>query len=189
MLHSPWLLPVLVVLIAADAPFPVLPSETLLMSASAAAFGIGDWFGVVGLFAAALTGSVLGDVLVYSLGRGSNRMLHRKLERDGPLGGWVRRTLFRAPVVALVGARFVPGGRLVSTAAAGRVGLPLRRFLAGSVTSSVLWSGYMLAVGLALGPITGGRPLPCLAAGTAMAIVTAGVFAIVHRLRLHPQPA
>jgi hypothetical protein len=31
-LHSIWLLPVLVVMIAVDGPVPVLPSETLLMS-------------------------------------------------------------------------------------------------------------------------------------------------------------
>ena len=33
-LHSVWLLPSMVVMIGADGPFPVLPSETLLMSAS-----------------------------------------------------------------------------------------------------------------------------------------------------------
>jgi membrane-associated protein len=35
LLHSAWLLPVL----ALDGPFPVLPSEPLLMTASAVAFG------------------------------------------------------------------------------------------------------------------------------------------------------
>ena len=48
-------------------------------------------------------------------------------------------------MIALVGARLLPGGRLVSTAAAGRVGLPLRRFLPGSLASSAVWSVYMLA--------------------------------------------
>ena len=53
-LHSLWLLPVLAVMIAADGPVPVLPSETILMSAAAAAFGIHDLRGTVGLFVAAL---------------------------------------------------------------------------------------------------------------------------------------
>lgn len=182
-LHSPWLLLLLAAMIAVDGPFPVLPSEVLLMSASAAAFGTGDVLGVAGLFLAAVIGSLLGDQVVYWLGRTSSRFLHRRITREGPLTGWVRRTMFRAPVVALVGARFVPGGRLVSAAAAGLVELPLRRFVGGSAASGALWACYMLIVGLALGPITGGNPLLCLAAGVAMAVLTAAIFAVVHRLR------
>lgn len=181
-LHSVWLLPVLVVLIALDGPFPVLPSETLLMSAAAAAFGTHDLAAVVGLFVASILGSVLGDVLVYSLGRSSNRIL-RGAEKNCGIGAWVRRNLHSRPEVSLVGARLVPGGRLVSTAAAGRVRLPLRRFLPATTASSAVWSLYMLLVGLALGPMTRGNPLLCLAAGIAMAILTGGGFELVRRIR------
>ena len=96
---------------------------------------------------------------------------------------WVRANLFHRPVVALVGARLLPGGRLVSTAAAGRVGLPLRRFLPGSLVSSAVWSVYMLAVGMLLGPMVGGNPFLSLAAGVVMAVLTAGGFAVIQRLR------
>ena len=41
----------------------------------------------------------------------------------------------------------------------------------------------MLAVGMLLGPIVGGNPFLSLAAGTAMAVLTAGGFALVQRLR------
>ena len=164
-LHSLWLLPVLAVMIAADGPVPVLPSETILMSAAAAAFGIHDVRGIVGLFAAAVVGSVAGDMICFWLGRGSNRFLPAAARADCSLTLWVKANLFRRPVVALVGARLLPGGRLVSTAAAGRVGLPLRRFVAGSLVSSSVWSLYMLAVGMLLGPIVGGNPFLSLAAG------------------------
>jgi membrane protein DedA with SNARE-associated domain len=182
-LHSAWLLPVLVALIAIDGPVPMLPSETLLMSAAAAAFGGHDGLGVVGLFAAALAGSVIGDLAVFGLGRTSTRVLPRAADAESGLSAWVRANMFRRPVVALVGARFVPGGRLVSTAAAGRLGLPLRRLLVGSVVSSALWSVYMLVIGLAVGPMTGGNPLLCIAAGAVMAVVTAGAYAIGSRIR------
>ena len=89
----------------------------------------------------------------------------------------------RAGHVVLVGARLLPGGRLVSTAAAGRVGLPLRRFLPGSLMSSAVWSGYMLLIGMLLGPMVGGNPFLSLAAGAVMAVVTAGGFALVQRVR------
>ena len=182
-LHSLWLLPVLAVMIAADGPVPVLPSETILMSAAAAAFGVHDVRGIVGLFAAALVGSIAGDLLAFWLGRSSNRLLPAAAHADSGLGHWVRANLFHRPVVALVGARLLPGGRLVSTAAAGRVGLPLRRFLPGSLVSSAVWSVYMLAVGMLLGPMVGGNPFLSLAAGVAMAVLTAGGFAVIQRLR------
>jgi membrane protein DedA with SNARE-associated domain len=188
-LHSLWLLPVLTVMIAADGPVPVLPSETILMSAAASAFGVGDVRGIVGLFAAALVGSLAGDLLCFWLGRSSNRFLPAAAHAEHGLARWVRANLHRRPVTALVGARLLPGGRLVSTAAAGRVGLPMRRFLPGSLASSAVWSAYMLAIGMALGPIVGGNPLLSLAAGAVMAVVTAGGFALVQRLRARRRAA
>jgi membrane protein DedA with SNARE-associated domain len=170
-------------MIAIDAPFPVFPSETILMSAATTAFGGGDAGMVLGLFVAALAGSVLGDAIVFLLGRCSHRLLARTVDTESAVSSWVRRHMLRRPGIALVGARFVPGGRLVSTAAAGRFGLPVRRFLPWTVASSAAWSVYMLLIGLALGPVTGGNPLLSLAAGVVMAVLTAAGFAVVARLR------
>jgi membrane-associated protein len=188
-LRSSWLLPLLVVMIAVDAPFPVLPSETILMSASTTAFGGWDPGMVAGLFMAALVGSVLGDLVVFWLGRCSSRLLARGGDAESTVSVWARRHVLQRPGVVLVGARFVPGGRLVSTAAAGRYGLSLSRFLPWTVVSSAAWSGYMLLIGLALGPITGGNPLLSLLAGCVMAVLTAAGFAIVRRVRTARTPA
>jgi membrane-associated protein len=188
-LTSSWLLPLLIVMIAVDAPFPVLPSETILVSAATTAFGGGDAGMLLGLFVAALTGSVLGDAVVFWLGRCSHRLVSRTVETEYALLSWVRRHVLRRPGIALVGARFVPGGRLVSTAAAGRFGLPVRRFLPWTLASSAAWSVYMLLIGLALGPVTGGNPLLSLVAGVAMALVTAAGFAVVTRVRRTREPA
>jgi membrane protein DedA with SNARE-associated domain len=138
---------------------------------------------VFGLFIAALAGSVLGDAVVFWLGRCSHKLLSRTVDTECEIAAWVRRHMLRRPGIALVGARFVPGGRLVSTAAAGRFGLPVRRFLPWSIASSAAWSAYMLLIGLALGPVTGGDPLLSLFAGVAMALVTAVAFAVVSKLR------
>jgi membrane protein DedA with SNARE-associated domain len=182
-LRSSWLLPLLVVMIAVDAPFPVLPSETILMSAATTAFGGGDVGMVFGLFIAALAGSVLGDAVVFWFGRCSHKLLSRTVDTECEISAWVRRHMLRRPGIALVGARFVPGGRLVSTAAAGRFGLPVRRFLPWSIASSAAWSAYMLLIGLALGPVTGGDPMLSLFAGVAMAVATAVGFAVLSKLR------
>jgi membrane-associated protein len=188
-MRSSWLLPLLVVMIAVDAPFPVLPSETILMSAATTAFGGGDVGMVFGLFVAALAGSVLGDAVVFWLGRCSHRLLSRTVDTEYEVSAWVRRHMLRRPGIALVGARFVPGGRLVSTAAAGRFGLPVRRFLPWTIASSAAWSAYMLLIGLALGPVTGGDPLLSLFAGVAMALLTAAGFALVSKMRRNRVPA
>ena len=184
--HSAWLLPLLLVLVALDGPFPVLPSEMLLMSAAAVAFG-GHRFGMVGgRFVVSVLGSVAGDLLVFWLGRTSHRLLARHVDAECGLSAWVRGHLRSRPGVALVGARFVPGGRLVSTAAGGRCGLALGRFLPWSFASSTIWAVYMLLVGLALGPVTGGSPLLSLAAGAVLAVLTGGIFALIRRVRRRP---
>lgn len=181
-LHSVWLLPVLIFLIALDGPFPVLPSETLLISATTAAFGVADVGAMFGLFVASVVGSMIGDLFVYGLGRSSNRILRGHGRRDEGLSGWVRRNMYGRPLLVFIGARLLPGGRLASTAAAGRVQLPVPTFLTASAASSTVWAGYMLLVGLVLGPITGGNPFLCVLAGIAMAIITGGGFEIARRL-------
>ena len=178
--HSGWLLPALPLMIAVDAPFPVLPSETLLMTAVAMAFTEHDTAMLFALFAVAVLGSAVGDLVVYGLGRSSHRLVRGSAE--GGLAAWVRHHLLARPGAALVGARFVPGGRLVSTAAAGRVGLPVRLFLAWSLVSSAVWAGYMIGVGRAIEPVTGGNPLLCIVAGTVLAVLSGGLFDLGRRL-------
>ena len=180
LLHSAWVLPALALLVALDGPFPVVPSEPLLMTASAVAIGSQDVPMALGLFTAAFVGSVAGDHLLFALGRTSRRVAR---PGTGGIGGWARRNIACRPAVTIVGARFVPAGRLVSTTAAGRYGVSPRRFLPCSLASSALWACYMMGVGLLLGPLTGGDPLRGLLAGIAMGAVTAGTFAMVERLR------
>jgi membrane-associated protein len=139
----------------------------------------------LGLLAAAFAGSVAGDHLMFALGRTSRRVAR---PGEGRIALWVRRNIGRRPAVTIVGARFVPAGRLVSTTAAGRYGLSPRRFLPCSLASSALWAGDMMGVGLLLGPFTAGDPLRGLVAGIALAALTTGVFALVDRLRRRRTP-
>lgn len=187
-LHSGWLLPALVLMIAVDGPAPLLPSETLLMTATASASVVRDVPMLLGLFLSAVAGSMTGDLAVHALGRGSHRLLPRSARSEHGVTRWVRSNLFRRPVTALAAARFLPGGRLASCAAAGRMGLGLRPFLAGSAVSSLLWAVYMLVIGLALGPVTGGNPLLCVLAGGVLAVTTTAAFAVARRIRATRRP-
>lgn len=180
LLHSGWLLPLLALLVLLDGPFPVVPSEPLLMTAAAVAVGLHDGPVVVGLLVAAFAGSVTGDLLLFTLGRSSRRL---REPGDSAVSRWVRRGIERRPAATIVGARFLPGGRLVSMVAAGRFGLTRAQFLPWSVVSSAAWSAYMMGVGLLLGPLTGGDPVRGLLAGLTMAALMGGTFALVQRLR------
>lgn len=181
-LHSTWLLPVLAVMIAIDGPVPMLPSETILLTALAVALSDRDVAMLAGLVLTAVIGSVAGDLAVCGLGRTSRRFV-RVPDTGGRLTGWVRRNVLCRPAITMVGARFVPAGRLVSTAAAGRFGLPVRVFLPCSVASSSAWAGYMLLVGMIINPIAGGRPLSALLAGIAIGGLTAAGFAAAKAVR------
>jgi len=180
--HSTWLLPVLAVLIAVDGPLPVLPSETLLLAALAVALAEPDVAALAGLFLGSVAGSVAGDLAVFGLGRSSRRFAWTA-EAECRLTRWVRRNVLCRPGVTVVGARFVPAGRLVSTAAAGRYGLPLPVFLPWSVVSSTAWAGYMILLAVLINPLADGRPFAALLGGIAIAVLSAAGFAAVRAVR------
>jgi membrane-associated protein len=180
-LASPWLMPLLTLAVVADGPFPFLPSEPLLFSAAAAAAAAADAARITTLFTAALIGSLLGDLLLYSTGRSSNRVI-RTTRRDDGIGAWVRRHLHRRPILALCAVRLIPGGRLASVTAAGRVQLPLQAFFPATLASSLLWTTYMTSVGLLIGPITGGDPLLSLLAGLISAAVISSLIGGARRI-------
>jgi membrane-associated protein len=182
-LHSTWLLPVLALMIAVDGPAPMMPSETLLLAGLALAVGDRDVPMLASLFVVSVLGSVSGDLAVFGLGRGSRWMGVRAVETEARLPGWVRRNVLCRPGVTLVGARFLPAGRLVSTAAAGRYGLPLGTFVPWSVVSSAAWALYMTLVATLIHPIADGSPLSALLAGTAIAVLTAAGFAAANAVR------
>ncbi|WP_344056405.1 DedA family protein, partial [Prauserella halophila] len=173
-LGSAWLLPLLALAVLADGPLPFLPSEPVLLSSVAAA---GDPGRVAALAAAAFVGSLAGDAVLYTLGRSSHRFLRGR--RDDTR---VRRHLHRRPMLTLVAVRFLPGGRLVSVAAAGRVRIPVARFAAATLVSSAVWCGYMTGMGLLIAPVTRGDPVLSLLAGICMATVIGAAGEAVRRI-------
>ncbi|ALE84992.1 DedA family protein [Pseudonocardia sp. HH130629-09] len=188
LLQSPWLVPLLAVAVMCDGPFPFLPSEPVLFSATAAALADGDRWRIVALFGAAVVGSLLGDALLYGAGRSSHSVVRATRRGDGT-GAWIRRHLHRRPITALVATRLLPGGRLASVSAAGRVRLPLRAFLPATVASALVWSTWMTGIGVLVGPITRGDPLMSVLAGVVLAALVASVAAAARALLRLRRPA
>ncbi|MGI5131666.1 DedA family protein [Pseudonocardia sp. CA-107938] len=172
-LHSPLLLPTLAVLVLLDAPFPMVPSEAALMSAFGLAVGAHEWWLIPCLVLTAFAGAISGDVLMWRLGRTT-----RKLPDVAPTA-WISGTVRERPGAVLVGARFVPAGRLVSTLAAGRAGVPFGRYLPWASLTSAAWAVYMLLAGLVIAPLVGGDPVRAFVAGLVMAAVLGGAVAVV----------
>ncbi|NIB31400.1 hypothetical protein HBB16_06000, partial [Pseudonocardia sp. MCCB 268] len=110
-----------------------------------------------------------------ALGRGSHRLPRgRRRRRDG-VARWIRSNLFRRPVIPLAAALFLPGGRLIAAPRPVARASAWGSFVVGSAVSSTLWACYMLGIGLALGPVTGGNPLLCVPGRRAVpAVLTAG---------------
>jgi membrane protein DedA with SNARE-associated domain len=119
--HANFAAALLVLAVAAtDVLFPILPAETVLITAAVLA-SHGDlsiWI----LVPAAAIGGFLGDNVSFWLGRRIGDPVARRLfrgERARARLAWAERAIARHGPVLIVVARFLPGGRSGTTFAAG----------------------------------------------------------------------
>jgi membrane-associated protein len=147
-----WIIPMVV----GDAIFPPIPSEMLVITGGAlAAEGrVNLW--LVGLMAA--VASWLGDIIVFQLfkrrlghvldrwawGRKVHRGIHRAIARAG------RSSTYGA----IIGARFIPGGRLAASAASGIARVSSRGFSLCAGLGGLLWATWQTGLGYFTGSTT-----------------------------------
>lgn len=185
LMSSPWLYAALLGIAALDGFFPVVPAETLVVTAGVfAAQGGPD---LVGVIAAATVGACVGDHVSYLLGRGAGA---GRLSRLRP--GSRRRSAFDAAsralaergVLALIVARYVPGGRTAVTLTMGAVRYPLRSFSFFAVVAAAAWGLYSALVGFVGGAAFEEKPLAGVLLGIGLALaVTVVVEAVRYRHR------
>ncbi|MCB5291753.1 hypothetical protein BJQ90_01181 [Arthrobacter sp. SO3] len=148
-----WIIPV----VMGDAIFPPIPSEMVVISGGAlSAVGRANALLVVLLATAA---SWLGDILVFQLfkrrlshaldrwrwGRAFHRAVHTAIGKAG------RSTTYGA----IIGVRFIPGGRLATTAGAGIANVSTRGFSLCAALGGLLWAVWSVGLGYATGAATG----------------------------------
>lgn len=146
---SVWTFAVVFLLAAFDALIPIVPSETVLVTAGvvAASHDISLLPLAVALGAA---GAFAGDNLAYLIGarygaHATRRFAqsdnsHRRLE-------WAKHQLeLRGPVLITAG-RFIPGGRTAVTLTAGLTRFPWARFATYDAIASLLWATYAGTLG------------------------------------------
>ncbi|WP_255771489.1 DedA family protein [Pseudarthrobacter sulfonivorans] len=147
-----WIIPV----VLGDAIFPPIPSEMVVITGGAlSADGRTNIFLVAALAALA---SWLGDMLVFQLfkrrlshildrwrwGRKVHHGIHEAIARAG------RSSTYGA----IIGARFIPGGRLATSAAAGIADVAVRGFSLCAGLGAVLWAGWLVGLGYFTGSAT-----------------------------------
>jgi membrane protein DedA with SNARE-associated domain len=186
---SPWVYLALCAFAAIDAFFPMVPSETLVVSAGVfAATGEPNVFAVIGV---AALGAFAGDHVSYLFGRtAGGRVLRgskpgsrkaRALERGGRLlddrGGMI-----------LIVCRYIPGARTAITLTAGAVRYPLRSFSLFDGIAALSWGTYSALIGYIGGAAFEEQPLKGLALGLGLALTVTLMVELIRHLRRRPQP-
>jgi len=133
---------------ATDVLFPLIPSETIVITASvlAAQGGLFIWL-IVPLVA---LGAFLGDNACYWLGRRIGDPIAERLfkgEKGQARLKWAEEALCRRGAILIGVGRFIPGGRTATTFAAGTLEMPYRQFVAADAFAAVLWAVYVSMLG------------------------------------------
>lgn len=169
---SPWLYLVLFAVTVIDGFFPPVPSETVLVAAAAVTTSTGQLWMLAPLGVVAALGAVAGDNVAFALGRrtGTARWKWMRRPRIASAFDHAGRALERHSAALLLGARYVPVGRVAVNMSAGALGFPWRRFLPLSLAAGASWSVLSLAIGLFAGVWVRDQPLLGAAIGIVIAI-------------------
>lgn len=133
---------------ATDVLFPLIPSETIVITASVLA-AQGELL-IVGIVPLVALGAFLGDNISYWLGRKIGDPIAKRLFK-GRKGQarlrWAEQALRRRGIVLIGIGRFIPGGRTATTFAAGTLEMPYRNFLFADAIAACIWAVYISMLG------------------------------------------
>jgi membrane-associated protein len=183
-LTSPWFFLVLFALATVDAFFPIVPSESVVITAGVfAATGEPNLFLVIGV---AALGAFVGDHVSYAIGRRAGGRLAARIPAGGKRRAahdWAARELGVRGGLVLVVARYIPGGRTAVTLTTGTVGYPLRRFSFFAAIAALSWAVYSGLIGFFGGLAFEADPLKGLLFGIGLAVGITVVVEVVRHVR------
>jgi membrane protein DedA with SNARE-associated domain len=181
---SGWAYAIVFVLALLDAFFPLVPSETVVITAGVVA-AAGD-LSITLVVLAAAAGAFGGDNVSYAIGRELDRDVvarflggekgHRRIE-------WARRQLRERGVQLIVTGRFIPGGRTAVTISAGLMDFGWPRFVRADAAAALAWALYAALLGYFGGRAFEHAPWKGLVIALAVGIALGGVVEIARRLR------
>ncbi len=176
---------VAIVLPALDAIFPVLPSETAIITLGVATAGSTD--PRIGLLVAcSAAGAFLGDNLCYLLGRRFGPRAEHWFfggEKGARRRAWAVRSLERYGMPLIVVCRFIPGGRTAVTLCCGIVGYNRRLFVIATAIAGMIWASYSFFLGRLGGRAFEDKPWAGLLLAFGAAIVVSALIEVIRRIR------
>jgi membrane-associated protein len=167
-----------------DAIIPLVPSETLVITAGVLASSGDMELGLV-IFVAAV-GAFLGDNTAYFIGHRYGDRIERRFFSSEKAKGrlrWAERQLDERGAEIIVIARFIPGGRTAVTLSAGALGMRWRRFATYDAIAATIWASYAALLGYVGGSQFEDAPWKGLIVALAIAFTVAGAVELVRWLQ------
>lgn len=183
LMASPWLLLLVIALAVGDSLVPMVPAETVVLTAGT--FAVTGSPSAALLVVAAWAGALLGDVLAHHVGRGVGPLTRRLRRRryTGAVAGAAETALRSRGGVIILGARFVPGARTAVNITSGAIRFPRPAFVLYSSLAALAWSVYYVGIGMLGGLAFAENPLLGVAVGIGLALLLGGGIELVRRLR------
>ena len=144
-----WSYLVILAVALVDAFFPLVPSETVLITGGVLA-STGDlelWLVIL----AGAVGAIAGDNVSFGIGTWAGERTVKRWFRGEKAHArfeWAEHQLLTRGAYIIIVARFIPGGRTVTTFSAGYIhAFPWRRFILYDVIAGFVWATYGAMLG------------------------------------------
>ena len=170
-----WSYPIIFAVSYLDAIIPLVPSETVVVTAGVLASS-GDMNLLLVILTAAV-GAFLGDNTAYLIGRNFGEPVERRFFRSDKAKErlrWAERQLDQRGGELIIVARFIPGGRTAVTLSAGGLRMVWRRFATYDAIAAVVWASYASLLGYFGGKRFENQPWKGLIVALALAFAVAG---------------
>lgn len=171
-MSSPWIYALILGLAFLDAFFPIVPSETLVITGGVFAASTGEPSLLLVIVTAAV-GAFIGDHVSYLIGRTAGGRVRDRLtkgKRSGKAFAWASDALEQRGGLILVVARYIPGGRTAVTLTCGMLAYPLRKFSFFDMFAALSWAIYSTLIGYFGGKAFEDSPIKGLILGLSIAL-------------------
>ncbi|GAA3231605.1 DedA family protein [Actinocorallia longicatena] len=163
-----------------DAIIPMVPSDAVVVTAGV--FAASGKPNILLVMVAALLGAIAGDHVSYWIGRaGGGRFARRK----GGKTDRIRHLIEERGGLVLFVARYIPGGRTVTTLTMGALRYPQPKFTAFDCLASAVWAVQWALVGYFGGHAFEDDPVKALLLGFGIAAAVTVIAELVRRIRNH----
>jgi membrane-associated protein len=185
---SPFVYLALYLFATIDGFFPPMPSESAVIALAAVAMSTGapNLWVVAGV---AALGAFTGDQIAYAIGRRVQVRRTRLLRgrRAQRAVDWAEYALANRGASFIIGARYIPIGRVAVNMTAGALGFPRARFVGLTAIAAVSWAIYSTAIGIGAGAWLQGRPVVAVLVGVvAGTVIGLGVDWVLGQVQRRP---